>query len=89
MQGTITNLVAGRGFGFIDTDDGEQFFFHRSALQGTDFEELAEGVKVVFDVGHDTSGDEPGERPRAVSIRLADDAVPAVDHERLPASKTG
>jgi CspA family cold shock protein len=89
MQGRITSLVADRGFGFITTDEGEQFFFHRTALQATDFEELAEGVRVVFDVGHDTSGDEPAERPRAVSVRLADDAVPAVDHERLPASKTG
>jgi len=89
MQGSITRLVAELGFGFITTDEGEEFFFHRNALQSTDFEELAEGVRVVFEVGHDTSGDEPGERPRAVSVRLADDAVPAVDHERLPESKTG
>jgi CspA family cold shock protein len=88
MQGRISSLAAERGFGFITTDEGEELFFHRSALQATDFDELAVGVKVVFEVGHDTSGDEPGERPRAVSIRLADDAVAAVDHERLPASKT-
>jgi cold shock CspA family protein len=88
VQGRITSLAAERGFGIITTDEGEEFFFQRGALQATDFGDLAEGVPVVFEVGHDTCGDEPGERPRAVSVRLAADAIPAVDNERLPAAKT-
>ena len=89
MHGTIARLVADRGFGFIAGDDGQEFFFHRSALQATEFEELAEGVAVEFDVKRDAEGDEEDERPRAVSVRLAEEAVPAVDHEVLPAEKTG
>ena len=88
MQGRVSSLAADRGFGFITTDDGQEFFFHRNALKATAFEELADGVSVVFDVSEDP-GDEQGERPRAVDIRLADDAVPAVDNERLPPRKTG
>ena len=89
MRGTVASVSPERGFGFITTEDGQEFFFHRNALQATDFEELAAGVAVEFEAGHDTRGDEPGERPRAVNVRLADQAVPAVDHEVLPPEKTG
>jgi CspA family cold shock protein len=88
MRGTVASVVPERGFGFITTADGGEFFFHRGALQAVDFEELAEGVEVEFEVG-DEPGDQPGERPRAVNIRLAETAVPAVDHEVLPREKTG
>jgi len=87
MQGTIASVVPERGFGFITDDEGREFFFHRSALQATDFEELAAGVAVEFEVSREP-GDEAGERPRAVNVRLADTAVPAVDHEVLPPEKT-
>ena len=86
MQGTITSLAAERGFGIITTRQGEEFFFHRTGLQATDFEDLAPGLQVVFEVGRD-SGDERGERPRAVNVRLSEQTVPAVDHERLPPDK--
>ena len=32
--GTIKKLVRERGFGFIQGQDGVEFFFHRSALAG-------------------------------------------------------
>jgi cold shock CspA family protein len=83
----ISSLAPDRGFGFITDDAGDEFFFHRGALTATDFEELAEGVAVEFEVKNDEKGDEPGERPRAVNVRLADDAVPAVDNELLPSEK--
>ena len=88
MQGTISSLVPERGFGFIRSPEGRELFFHRTALVGTDFEELAEGLPVEFQVATETHGDEPGERPRAVSVRLAEQASPAVDHEVLPPEKT-
>ena len=86
MRGVISNLIQERGFGFVRADD-QEFFFHRNALQGgTDFGDLAEGIAVEFEVG-DEHGDEHGEKPRAVNVRLADDAIPAVDHEVLPKEK--
>jgi cold shock protein len=83
MHGTITSFAADRGFGVITSDDGDEFFFHRNALTATDFEDLAEGVTVEFQVKNDQPGDERGERPRAVNVRLAADAIPAVDNEPL------
>ena len=88
MYGAVSRLSPERGFGFIEATDGREFFFHRSALHGVGFEELAAGVGVAFEVGHDP-GDEVGEGPRATSVRLTDDAIPAVNGEMLPPEKTG
>ena len=88
MHGTVARLSSERGFGFIESTDGREFFFHRSALRGVEFHELASGVGVEFEVGHEP-GDEVGEGPRATSVRLADDATPAVDGETLPPEKIG
>jgi cold shock CspA family protein len=87
MRGTVTRLVDERGFGIIENEQGEQYFFHQSALNGVEFGELAEGIAVEFAVDRDAKGDEPGERPRAVGVHLADDAIPAVDGEVLPPEK--
>jgi cold shock CspA family protein len=87
MQGTIQTLVQERGFGIIAAD-GQEFFFHRGAVDG-DFGNYAEGSRVVFEIDTDPKGDEPNERPRAVNVRLADDEVPAVDNVPLPPEKVG
>ena len=47
-QGTIKRLVEERGFGFLAGDDGKEYFFHRSAVEGP-FEELREGDPVGFE----------------------------------------
>ena len=65
QQATIKRLVAERGFGFIRDDVGQELFFHRSAVQGTSFDELYEGQRVTFD-------EEPSHKgPRAGNIRPA------------------
>jgi len=89
MQGTVTTLVAERGFGFIAADNGQDVFFHRSALIGTDFDDIAEGSRLEFEIKAHAEGDEDDERPRAIDVRLAPDEVPAPDHTPLPAEKTG
>ena len=87
MEGIVSTLVPERGFGFIAAD-GQEFFFNQSALLGVDFSELAEGQTVEFQQSWDNPGDRPGERPRAVEVRLADWELPAVDNESLPPEKT-
>ena len=65
-KGTIKRLITDRGFGFIQIEQGEDLFFHRSELQGVDFDSLREGQEVEFEVGRGRSG-----RPQAVKVRLA------------------
>ena len=63
-EGTIQRLVGHRGFGFIANEDGREYFFHASAVQGAQFDALREGQQVEFTVGQDTGG-----RERATSVR--------------------
>jgi cold shock CspA family protein len=88
MRGSISQLVPERGFGLITDADGREYFFQRGALMGVDFEDLVPGIDVDFAPRPPDRGDEPGEHPRAVSIRLAPDAMAAPDHEQLSAEKT-
>jgi CspA family cold shock protein len=64
-KGTIKRLVAERGFGFINTGEEKDLFFHRNDLQGVAYESLMEGQEVEFEV-------EPTEQGlRAKNVRLA------------------
>ena len=63
MSGTIKRLVREKGFGFIQATDGQEYFFHRTALQGNDFDTLREGQAVTFDVEKSPKG------PRATNVR--------------------
>jgi CspA family cold shock protein len=55
--GTVKKLVPERGFGFITSDDGKDYFFHRSVLAPTlDFDRMVGGEKVQFDIEQDPKG---------------------------------
>ena len=68
MTGRVKRLVKDRGFGFIQTDDGVEYFFHRSAVQGgrqrnmSGYDELEEGHRVSFDEEGSSKG------PRATNV---------------------
>ncbi len=66
-SGTIKRLVRDRGFGFIRDDGGQEWFFHRSSVQGS-FDQLNEGQTVEFDKAAD---ERDPRRSRAVNVRLA------------------
>lgn len=65
MDGTIKRLALDKGFGFIRTQGGLEYFFHRSAVQDTTFDQLAEGDPVTFDPTEGTKG------PRAENVMPA------------------
>lgn len=64
MLGKIRRIMD-RGYGFIRGDDGKDYFFHRSSVEGTTFEALSEGQSVEFDV----EPDRRGRGPRATRVR--------------------
>jgi len=65
-KGTIRRLITDRGFGFIQTAEGKDLFFHRKELEGVDYSSLREGQEVEYEVGKERNG-----RPEAVGVRLA------------------
>jgi cold shock protein len=62
-EGTIKRLTD-KGFGFIDTGTGKDIFFHMSALEGLQYEQLEEGQRVSFNEGQGPKG------PRAENVRV-------------------
>ena len=64
--GTIKKLVSDRGFGFIAAEDGKEYFFHRTGLDGSlNFDSLNGGERVTFEI-------EPSQKgPRANRVKPA------------------
>jgi CspA family cold shock protein len=61
-SGTIKRIARDKGFGFIRDSGGQEYFFHRSSVQGS-FDSLNEGQRVSFD-------EEPSPKgPRANNVR--------------------
>lgn len=88
LTGPVARVDPDGKFGFITRPDGREYFFHQTALMGPEFGEMAPGVHVEFNTEEGgQAGDRPGEDPRAINIRLAPDADPAVDNEELPEEK--
>jgi CspA family cold shock protein len=61
-EGTIKRLTD-RGFGFIDTGNDEDIFFHSSSLEGVSYDELQEGQRVSYTEGRGPKG------PRAENVK--------------------
>lgn len=88
LRGVVDRVVPDGKFGFIIGPNGEEYFFHQSALKETEFGDLGPGVPVEFHAeDEEAPGDRPSEHLRAIDVRLAPDAVPAVDNEPLPPEK--
>ncbi|CAM4059495.1 cold shock domain-containing protein [Paenibacillus alkaliterrae] len=56
MKGTVKWFNAEKGYGFIQTEGGEDVFVHFSAIQGEGFKALDEGQAVEFDITEGNRG---------------------------------
>ena len=52
-QGTVKWFNDAKGFGFLDSQSGEDVFVHHTAIQTNGFRSLQEGQSVRFDVVED------------------------------------
>jgi cold shock protein len=66
MKGKISRLVRDRGFGFIKAEDGQETFFHRTAVQDGSFDSLKGDENVEYDMGTDARSG----RERAIAVRV-------------------
>lgn len=46
--GKVASVEAEQGYGFLVTPDGEEIYFHRNSVAGTDFDRLTVGDEVRF-----------------------------------------
>ena len=64
-KGIVKEYDPDRGFGFIQGEDGEDYFLHVSGLREHMKDKgLREGQRVLFDVDFDIKGD------RAINVRI-------------------
>ncbi len=64
--GKIKKLVQDKGFGFIQTEGGQDVFFHHSIVANRGFDNLTEGQTVEYTV--EQGGQGGGKGPRAASV---------------------
>jgi cold shock protein len=63
-EGKVKWFNEGKGFGFIEKNDGGDIFVHFSAIQASGFKTLTEGQSVSFDVVQGNKG------PAAENVKL-------------------
>ncbi len=47
-HGRVSRIVRDEGYGFIETSDGQELYFHRNAVVNDGFDRLREGTEVRF-----------------------------------------
>lgn len=63
-HGRITRLFPQEDYGFLETPDGREIYFHKNAVHTPRFDDLELGAEVQF-------AEEPGEKgPQATSVRV-------------------
>ena len=64
-SGTVVEIDATEGFGFLKTSDGREIYFHQNSVLNDGFPRLKIGTRVTF-------AEELGEKgPQASTVKLA------------------
>ncbi len=62
-EGTVKWFNDSKGFGFIESSDGQDVFVHQSEIQSDGYRSLTEGARVQFELAHGDKG------PKAVQVK--------------------
>lgn len=62
-EGKVKWFNEKKGYGFIETNEGQDVFVHYSSIEGAGFKSLSEGERVDFVVEKGTKG------PQAVNVK--------------------
>jgi cold shock CspA family protein len=64
LHGLVTQIFPLQGYGFIETPDGREVYFHRNTISANDFRMIDIGSPVTF------SEEDGDEGPQAASVQL-------------------
>ena len=56
IEGTVKWFNDSKGYGFIESSDGEDVFVHHSAINSSGFKSLQEGDRVTFEIEQGQKG---------------------------------
>ena len=56
LTGKVKWFSDGKGYGFLEREDGDDVFVHHTAIEGQGFRTLAEGERVEFDLIEEPKG---------------------------------
>ncbi len=76
ILGKIIEIIRSKGYGFIESEEGERIFFHQRWLKNLKFRDLNIGDDVAFMIKQGPRG------PRAHNMMLPKD-VPPTRQERI------
>ncbi len=62
-EGTVKWFNDTKGFGFIQSDDGQDVFVHQSEIQTDGYRSLSEGARVTFELTQGEKG------PKALQVK--------------------
>lgn len=62
-KGTVKWFNDSKGFGFIQSDDGQDVFVHHTEIKMDGYRSLKEGDRVEFEMGQGPKG------PKAMNVR--------------------
>ena len=65
QKGKVKWFNASKGFGFIETESGQDVFVHFSAIEMDGYKTLDEGMEVQFEVTDGTKGPQASNVTRA------------------------
>jgi CspA family cold shock protein len=65
-NGTVKWFNDKKGYGFIQSEDGQDIFVHHTGINGSGFKSLKDGDRVTFDITQGNKG------PAAVNVTTVD-----------------
>ncbi len=65
-RGQVVRIFSDQGYGFLESDDGQEYYFHRNSVLNDGFDRLRVGMEVRF-------AEEVGEKgPQASTVEIAE-----------------